>query len=159
VLFPKLHRVEIFVASLFVALAVLVGCVSHPSKNATSPPVTKPTPAHREYHGPGGGAPTSLKKTDTALEVYILASILFVGVAAGLYFYTPPFIPDAHAASFGIGAGAGAVLILSLILKTSLWLIPWLSAGAIAAAVVLFVYELIKKLGPAVGNSVGEGGK
>jgi hypothetical protein len=67
--------------------------------------------------------------------------VLLIGISVSLYF----FAPEEHTLSFSIGGGAGAVLGLSLLLKTLLWLIPWLALGGVAIAIAILIYELYLK--------------
>jgi hypothetical protein len=135
---PRPHVVEIVV--LFVLL-FLSGChlAKHAGGGGGGHPAT--TPAKNEYHGPGGGAPTSLHKADVTLDWFIPLSVLLIGISVSLYF----FAPEEHTLSFSIGGGAGAVLGLSLMLKTLLWLIPWLALGGVALAIAILIYELYLK--------------
>jgi hypothetical protein len=86
--------------------------------------------------------PKSLHNTDVSLDWLIFMSILVLSGGVALFF----FLPAAHRVSGMLIAGGGSTLGISLFLKTTLWLIPWVSGGLIVLGFGVLVYEVILKL-------------
>jgi hypothetical protein len=161
--FPRIHPIEVFsVASLLLLLIFLTpaGCARMPIDGR---PVARAGASGGGGAGGAlgavaqklnvGGVPKSLTHVDASLDWLIVVAIGGLGVAAALWFLAP----EAHALSLPIVGGAGTVLALSLLLKTALWLIPYLAIALLLAG-ALFLYERFYK--SAIGNSsaAGEGG-
>jgi hypothetical protein len=107
---------------------ILGGCAS-----AAHPAVV---PVH-EFVAPGH-TPTSLLHIATALDWFVILSVVTVGVGIGLFFW----LPTSHNLSLALIFLGGGVEASSLFTRVSLWLVPWLAVGLALLAVVAFIYEV-----------------
>jgi hypothetical protein len=137
---PKLHAIEIIV--VLILTVMLAGCgflhakhevESLPAKFQPPVPPTRPTMAN-----PVGKAPSAFKHVDDSLEWFIILGIMGITASAVVFFLAPQL----HRISTAIAGGAGTLLALSLILKVTFWLIPWLVYSAIALAFAALAYEV-----------------
>jgi hypothetical protein len=131
-------RVKLGIVALIATLLTIAFIVAGCSPHGQSPAAGNSSHVNLDKHP----TPPSLKKTDTALDVLVWASIVGIGVAAALFFFSPA----THALSIPIAGGAGAVLALSLFLKTTLWLIPWIAGALLIVGFLVFLYELYLKV-------------
>ncbi len=97
---------------------ILSGCLSHAT---VTPPI---------HHWYSAVVPASLTTVDGGLDSLILWSVVIVGLSVGLFFFLPGQPKIAELA----GLSAGSILALSLFIKTTLWLVPWIAAIVVALA-------------------------
>jgi hypothetical protein len=74
----------------------------------------------------------------SALDVFILLSVVAVGIGIGLFFW----LPTSHNLSLALIFLGGGVEASSFATRVSLWLVPWLVIGLAVLAATAFVYEL-----------------
>lgn len=110
-----------------IGLATLSLCGCHVNHAAPSP---APLISHQ--------VPEVLKNVGTGLDRLIILSVLVIGVVIAVFF----ILPEAHRLSITIGTGAGSVLAISLFLKTTLWMVPWIAGGLLILAVLVGIYEV-----------------
>ena len=106
---------------------MFTGCASH----------VVPPPIH-EFVGPGT-VPTSLTGVAKALDLFIVLSVLAVGLGIGLFFW----LPTNHNLSLAFVFIGGGVEVSSLATRVSLWAVPWIVAGFAVLAVIAGIYEII----------------
>lgn len=117
-------------AMMFWVLTGVYGCAAN---HAVAPQATtRPVLPHP------GQTPTELVKVASGLDHLIILGVLAVGVGIGLYF----FVPEAHSLSVPLVGVAGSVQGAALILRVSLWFIPWIAAGLVVAGIGALIYEL-----------------
>ncbi len=114
---------------LFFFLIVLAsGCVSNkdpqkkPEKHITDPP-------------------PNLTTFNKGLTVLALAGVVGVGVGVALFFVLPQ-----HRLSMLVGGISAGTLATALVLKVTLWLLPWVAGAGILLGLVLFGIELSREL-------------
>jgi hypothetical protein len=78
--------------------------------------------------------PPSLGRFDGFLDVVLALSVLAFIVAVALFFT----LPNEHKISCTVGAASAGGLFISLVLKVTLWLIPWI-AGALVVGAFLWL--------------------
>jgi hypothetical protein len=120
-----------------VALLGVLGCFLFAGCAAHVAPIPPPPPIH-EFVGPGT-VPTSLTGVAKALDLFILLSVLAVGLGIGLFFW----LPTNHNLSLAFVFIGGGVEASSLATRVSLWAVPWIVVGFAVLAVLAAIYELI----------------
>jgi hypothetical protein len=126
----KLFHTLLTIASI-VALALCVilgGCAAQNH--------VVPAPIH-EFVAPGH-TPTSLLHIASALDVFVILSVIAVGIGIGLFFW----LPTSHNLSLALIFLGGGVEASALVTRVSLWLVPWLAVSLAVLAVVAFIYEV-----------------
>lgn len=122
-----------FVAWAFLAMiaaSYIVGCyVSHP-----------PSPGSNG-HGPGT-TPHDLNGIAWWLEMFaVIAVPITVGAIVAFF-----LVPEAHRLSTFLGIGGASLFGVSVLLRVSLWLVPWVAGSLGVLAVVALAYELYVKI-------------
>ena len=122
--------IAVWILCLLGILAMTNGCASH---------IPKPGPGGGS-HGPGS-TPKSLSQFATGLDWLMLLAVPLIAGGIAMVF----FAPVAHRLSFAIVTAGGALLGVSLLIRVSLWLVPWI-AGALLIGGLLFAgYEVYRK--------------
>ena len=120
----------LYLSIITLAAVALIGCATVP--HATTQPV-------HEFVGPGT-VPTSLTHVAKGLDVFILLSVVVVGIGVGLFFW----LPTAHNLSLALVFLGGGIEASSLATRVSLWAIPWVILSLGFLAIVAFLYELFE---------------
>lgn len=118
--------VVLFAIALSVLAAVMLGC----AVNHQPVPQPKPHPI-----------PPSLNNINKSLDVLVVVSILVIGASIAAFFFLPAI---SHSIAFTGAAGAGGVLGVSLFLKVTLWLIPWIAGGVLILSLAYLGLEAYK---------------
>lgn len=145
---------KLFIAAAFAIAAVLLGiflftqtgCKSVSPFSFLHSSHTK-TPPGPGSGGAGGG--DGFKGIELWLGVFVVASIITLGVAAFCWNFAPM-----HWLSLPLAGGAGTVLGASLFLKVTLWLVPWIAGVLLLGGVILYAHELYRKFKPAATKRV-----
>lgn len=124
-------RTVLFITA-FTTAFLLAGCATHPVAPHVQPQVfTHP-----------GETPPSLTHVAKWLDALIVISAIGIGVGIALFF----FAPVAHRASIILAGTAGAVEGSALLLRVSLWMIPWIAIGLVTLALAALGYEIYVKV-------------
>lgn len=100
-----------------------------------------------------GKTPVALTGVSSGLDWLILASVVITAASIGLFFY----LPAGHRISGAMGIGGACTLGISLLLKTTLWMIPWLAGGLVVLGLIYFFYELWYKSKHGEFDNLGDG--
>lgn len=127
--FTQRFLLGFLIGLLFGLVQMALGCASAPTNPAG---LVKPNLF---------ATPASLVVVSATLDWLIGGMILLVGVAVALYF----LLPETHRLSGLLMVGGGSVLGLSLLLKTTLWMMPWVGGVLVIGGLALLGYELYLK--------------
>lgn len=84
--------------------------------------------------------PPDLKPVAHWLDVFIVIGVLVAGGGIGVYFAETALRKLAYI----LLAVGGSIGVLSILVRTTLWLDPWISAGFLLAGVTLIAYEVYR---------------
>lgn len=85
--------------------------------------------------------PETLKTFAGFLDFILPVAMLALAIAVALYF----LLPAGHTLSLTLAGVAGGVEALALLLKVSLWLVPWFAGVLAAGALAALGYEVYIK--------------
>lgn len=129
-------------ALLVFICTIAYGCMSSRGPGNWGNTSAPPLPSHKLF---STSTPTQFSGIAGWMDALAVLSVVLIAVGVALFC----FAPEAHRLSFGIAGGAGALLVTSLTLHASLWMIPLFSRGIaflIAAAIVTFGVEIYLKV-------------
>lgn len=86
--------------------------------------------------------PASLTHVSTSLGILAVVGVIALAVGVGLYFT----VPETHKLSIILAGIGGSLVGISLLLKVSLWLIPWIAYSFLGLAVIALGYEFYIKI-------------
>jgi hypothetical protein len=85
--------------------------------------------------------PKSLHAFSVSLDFILVIALLVFATCVALYFV----LPEGHTLSLTLGAVSGATEAIAILLKVSLWIVPWIAGLALLGAVGAGAYELYEK--------------
>lgn len=112
----------------------MFGCAHVPSATVST------TVTHSLVSHPGT-TPPELHQAASGFTWIAVLCVVPIGVGIGLYF----FAPATHAWSLILAGVAGATEATALLLRISLWFIPWLAIALLVFALGVLAYELWRK--------------
>lgn len=119
--------------AFYLAMTFLTGCAA-----TTAIPKGPPTPV------------PPLHNVQVSLDLLIPIALVAALVSVGLYF----FVPEGHKLWATLAGCAGTVEIGSLLLRVSLWIIPWVAGGLGVAALGLVGWKVYKNWGKIESSSL-----
>lgn len=118
-----------FIILTWLTLLVLGVCLTACSP-FNIPKVTPPVILHP--------VPPNLGNIDHSLDIGFVIGIGAI-VAAVVVFY---LVPLQHRISLALAGGGGTLLGLSVFFKTTMWILPYIAAGALILGLLFGVYEI-----------------
>lgn len=124
------YAIYIVLIMSMLLISIMAGCA----------PIHPPVPVTTVTHTTVTSTPASLAVVGHGLDYLILAAVIATGIGVGLFFA----LPASHNISIPIGAVAVSVGVASILLKVSLFAIPWIAAGLGVVALVVCAYEVYR---------------
>jgi CHASE2 domain-containing sensor protein len=111
-------------------LLLILGMLAAGCASASRKPALNDQPQKRPV-------PPSLHNIDKGLDWLSLLAVVGIGAAVAV----AVMLPGTDKISLALGLGSGAVLVASLFIKVSLWLVPWVAGGLAVAGIGYEVYR------------------